>query len=482
MSVVASGPKRSSLCAQREAPHEPVDATRAGDARLLEIEHEVRDALTSSHLDGLAVELDERPLRIAECRWLLGGLRGHGVDCSAVGRLGSTHAEPRRRARREVRGDCRRLREGEPPARRGGRGGPRRRARVGGRSRFRRSRGSSSLRSEDALPHRLDHEDLHGHRDHAAARRGQARARRSCGRATSPSSRPRRARSARSRGSRSGGCSRTSPASRASRPARTGRTSCTRTTPPGRSRARRRSRRASRCTRNGSTRTSPTSSSERSSLACRARRTRQYIRSKILRPLGMTSTSLDPLSARLRARRATGYEPRFLSDELDLAPQEVNVFGAEGGLWSCVEDLARWLACQTRGRARNHREGHAEGDAQGPLSHRRRVDECVVHRLVRAAPRRRHLDHALGRLLRLHHERMLRAEGEGRRDRARQRHRERDGARAPARDDRARGGARSGAGDRGTGAAAGRVAAVRRPLHGASTSARSCASSGSTAS
>ncbi len=73
----------------------------------------------------------------------------------------------------------------------------------------------------------------------------------------------------------------------------------------------------------------------------------KYISSKILRPLGMTSTSLDPLSARLRTRRATGYEPRFLSDELELAPQEVNVFGAEGGLWSCVEDLARWLACQT---------------------------------------------------------------------------------------------------------------------------------------
>ena len=71
-----------------------------------------------------------------------------------------------------------------------------------------------------------------------------------------------------------------------------------------------------------------------------------YIRTKLLRPLGMTATSLDPLPARLRARRATGYEPRFLSDELDLAPQEVNVFGAEGGLWSCVEDLARWLSCQ----------------------------------------------------------------------------------------------------------------------------------------
>jgi len=71
-----------------------------------------------------------------------------------------------------------------------------------------------------------------------------------------------------------------------------------------------------------------------------------YIRSKLLRPLGMTATSLDPLPARLRARRATGYEPRFLSDELELAPEEVNIFGAEGGLWSCVEDLARWLSCQ----------------------------------------------------------------------------------------------------------------------------------------
>jgi CubicO group peptidase (beta-lactamase class C family) len=72
----------------------------------------------------------------------------------------------------------------------------------------------------------------------------------------------------------------------------------------------------------------------------------RYIRDRILRPLGMTKTSLDPLPMRLRSRRATGYEPRFLSDELELAPQEVNVFGAEGGLWSCVDDLARWLSCQ----------------------------------------------------------------------------------------------------------------------------------------
>lgn len=71
-----------------------------------------------------------------------------------------------------------------------------------------------------------------------------------------------------------------------------------------------------------------------------------YVRSRILRPLGMTSTSLPPLPARLRPRCATGYEPRFVSDELDTAPEDANVFGAEGGLWSCVEDLGRWLSCQ----------------------------------------------------------------------------------------------------------------------------------------
>jgi D-alanyl-D-alanine carboxypeptidase len=72
----------------------------------------------------------------------------------------------------------------------------------------------------------------------------------------------------------------------------------------------------------------------------------RYVRAKLLRPLGMTATSLDPLPARLRQRRAVGYEPRFLSDELELAPEDASIFGAEGGLWSCVEDLGRWLSCQ----------------------------------------------------------------------------------------------------------------------------------------
>ena len=72
----------------------------------------------------------------------------------------------------------------------------------------------------------------------------------------------------------------------------------------------------------------------------------KYVRTKLLTPVKMTSTSFDPLPPRLRTRKATGYEPRFLSDELEAAPTEHEIFGAEGGLWSCVEDLARWLSCQ----------------------------------------------------------------------------------------------------------------------------------------
>src|SRR5207244_4489057 len=38
---------------------------------------------------------------------------------------------------------------------------------------------------------------------------------------------------------------------------------------------------------------------------------------------------------------------RFLSDELEPAVTPPTVW-AEGGLWSCVEDLARWLSFQLR--------------------------------------------------------------------------------------------------------------------------------------
>jgi hypothetical protein len=47
------------------------------------------------------------------------------------------------------------------------------------------------------------------------------------------------------------------------------------------------------------------------------------------------------------SRRATGYAGRFLSDDLALSSTAPTVW-AEGGVWSCVEDLARWLSFQFR--------------------------------------------------------------------------------------------------------------------------------------
>lgn len=72
-----------------------------------------------------------------------------------------------------------------------------------------------------------------------------------------------------------------------------------------------------------------------------------YVRSNILEPLDMTSTSFEPLPEELRDRLATGYDYRWLSDEL--APARDNpVVWAEGGLVSSVEDLAKWLSFQLR--------------------------------------------------------------------------------------------------------------------------------------
>jgi D-alanyl-D-alanine carboxypeptidase len=60
-----------------------------------------------------------------------------------------------------------------------------------------------------------------------------------------------------------------------------------------------------------------------------------YVKKKILQPLGMTSTSFELLPKRLATRVATGYAGRTFSDELEVAPAMPAVF-AEGGLWSCV--------------------------------------------------------------------------------------------------------------------------------------------------
>jgi len=69
----------------------------------------------------------------------------------------------------------------------------------------------------------------------------------------------------------------------------------------------------------------------------------RYVAERILSPLGMSSTGFEPLHASLAERCAVGYSGRAFSDELSVAPSMPPVW-AEGGLWSSVADLARWLS------------------------------------------------------------------------------------------------------------------------------------------
>lgn len=73
----------------------------------------------------------------------------------------------------------------------------------------------------------------------------------------------------------------------------------------------------------------------------------EYARTHVLEPLGMTRTVFDPgpgsLPAGLTDDVATPYRARWMSDVLEPAPPSP-MASAEGGLWSCVDDLARWLA------------------------------------------------------------------------------------------------------------------------------------------
>ncbi len=73
----------------------------------------------------------------------------------------------------------------------------------------------------------------------------------------------------------------------------------------------------------------------------------ERLRAAILEPLRMASTAFEPLSEELLARRATGYSARWFTDELEVALVTPPVW-AEGGLWSSVEDLSRWLSFQFR--------------------------------------------------------------------------------------------------------------------------------------
>jgi CubicO group peptidase (beta-lactamase class C family) len=71
-----------------------------------------------------------------------------------------------------------------------------------------------------------------------------------------------------------------------------------------------------------------------------------YVRANILEPLELTSTDFGPLRDDLASRAAIGYRGRWMNDEFTPADRMKDFPAAEGGLWSCVEDLARWLSAQ----------------------------------------------------------------------------------------------------------------------------------------
>jgi CubicO group peptidase (beta-lactamase class C family) len=72
----------------------------------------------------------------------------------------------------------------------------------------------------------------------------------------------------------------------------------------------------------------------------------EHVTNAILDPLGLTATAYDPEVA-LVDRCATGYDARRLTDDLVPARRlDSRTFEADGGLWSCVDDLARYIAFQ----------------------------------------------------------------------------------------------------------------------------------------
>ena len=71
----------------------------------------------------------------------------------------------------------------------------------------------------------------------------------------------------------------------------------------------------------------------------------RYVEENVLAPLGMSATAFEPLPGPLQDLRAVGYNPRGFSDYLEPAPPGPQIW-AEGGLWSSVADMARWVGFQ----------------------------------------------------------------------------------------------------------------------------------------
>ena len=73
----------------------------------------------------------------------------------------------------------------------------------------------------------------------------------------------------------------------------------------------------------------------------------EFLRSRILAPLGMTRTRLTPLTTDIVPGLATGYLPK---DGGFIRAAHGFALGGEGGLVSCIEDLAIWARAMETGR------------------------------------------------------------------------------------------------------------------------------------
>jgi CubicO group peptidase (beta-lactamase class C family) len=71
----------------------------------------------------------------------------------------------------------------------------------------------------------------------------------------------------------------------------------------------------------------------------------EHVRREIIEPLELHGTAFEPLPEPLLDRCATGYALASLTDELAVASVPPADW-AEGGLWSCLEDLGRWISFQ----------------------------------------------------------------------------------------------------------------------------------------
>ncbi len=92
----------------------------------------------------------------------------------------------------------------------------------------------------------------------------------------------------------------------------------------------------------------------------------RYVAEQILAPLGMASTGFEPLAPELASRCAVGYAGRAFSDDLALAPSMPPIW-AEGGLWSTVSDLARWLSFQLAAHPGVHPASADTAQAESPV-------------------------------------------------------------------------------------------------------------------